>query len=277
MYYLFLWGYKFFLQPEKIIPKRVLVFANGYRGPEKEKDVSDNIVTNYDRHHYWSGMDKRFIKKLDPFQTYYIDGSHGIATSGHKTMANFGLSIALVKTLAPSDYYNLLNSTPNQEGFNERREKGRIAGKAFLTAKCNSPACMETIDTVDIVCHSMGYAYALGFIDAVQGKVVFGKMYIIAPENACGGGTNWKMFEEVWQYGSNLDQPHPDPVWEQDGIAPQCQVKGLEQVIPGKGGRAFIPKDWPLKNFIDSHMLSNYSWIFDTIKPGEAGYIKQKK
>lgn len=266
----------FFLQKEKMIPKRILVFSNGYRGPDKNNDVSDDIVTSGDRFSYWMGIDKEFIKRIEPFETYYIDGSHGIATSSHKSMLKFGWSIAAVKTFAPKDYYEILNSKPNEAGFNERREKGKIAGKAFLNARCNSPACIETLDTVDIVCHSMGYAYALGFIDAIQGKVIFGKMYIIAPENACVGGTDWSQFEEVWQYGSNLDQPNPDPVWEQDGIAPQCQVKGLEKVPPTKGGRAFIPKDWPTKNFVDSHMLFNYFWMFNRIKKGEPGYIKPR-
>lgn len=266
----------FFLQPEKMIPKRILVFSNGYRGPDKNNDVSDDIVTSGDRFSYWMGIDKEFIKRIAPFETYYIDGSHGIATSSHKSMLKFGWSIAAVKTFAPKDYYEILNSQPNEIGFNERREKGKIAGKAFLNARCNSPACIETLDTVDIVCHSMGYAYALGFIDAIQGKVIFGKIYIIAPENACVGGADWSQFEEVWQYGSNLDQPNPDPVWEQDGIAPQCQVKGLEKVPPTKGGRAFIPKDWPTKNFVDSHMLFNYFWMFNRIKKGEPGYVKFK-
>lgn len=264
---------KFFMQPEKIIPRRVMVFSNGYRGRARNKDISDNLVTSTDRYTYWLGIDKAFIKRLEPFETFYIDGNHDISTSGHRNMLNFGLSIAVVKTFASKNYYDILNSRPNEAGFNERREKGKIAGKAFLIARCNSPACMETIDTVDIVCHSMGYSYALGFIDAIKGKVVFGKIYIIAPENACVGGTDWSMFEEVWQYGSNLDQPDPDPVWEQDGIAPQCQVKGLETVPPGKGGRAFFPKDWPTKNFIDSHMLYNYFWMFDCIQKGENGYI----
>ena len=119
----------------------------------------------------------------------------------------------------------------------------------------------------------MGYAYSLGFIEEIKDKVVFGKMYIIAPESACVDGFDWTLFQEVWQYGSNLDQKDPDPIWEQDGVAPQCQVKGLEKVDPKKGGRAFIPKDWPRKNFIDSHQPYNYYWIFERIKLGENGYV----
>lgn len=40
-------------------------------------------------------------------------------------------------------------------------------------------------------------------IEELQGKVLWGRIYIIAPENACSGGANWAQFEEVWQYGSN--------------------------------------------------------------------------
>lgn len=265
----------YFLQPERIVAKRVLVFSNGYRGPTKNSDVSDHLVTHKDRYNYWVKIDNLFIDRLRPFDTYYIDGSHDIQTSSHKTMTNFGVSITLAKTIAKRDNYAILNTERNVEGFNERRAKGRIAGKAFLAERCQSPACEETKDTVDIVCHSMGYAYALGFIDAVKDRVIFGKMYILAPENACVGGADWSLFEEVWQYGSNLDQANPDPVWEQDGIAPQCQVAGLESVPPGKGGRAFIPADWPHKNFIDSHMLHYFHWIFERIEAGENGFIAQ--
>ena len=119
----------------------------------------------------------------------------------------------------------------------------------------------------------MGYAYSLGFIEELKGKVVFGKMYVIAAESACADSVDWNMFEEVWQYGSNLDQENPDPIWQQDGVAPQCKLKGIECLPPTKGGRAFIPKDWPKKNFIDSHQLYNYDWMFERIKKGEPGYI----
>ena len=149
--------------------------------------------------------------------------------------------------------------------------QGRIAGKALLEALCNSPACQQTIDTIDIVCHSMGYAYALGLIEEIKNKVTFGKIYILAPENASADNVDWNLFEEVWQYGSNSD----DPLWEQDGIAPQTAVKGIENLHADKGGRLYFPVDWPLKNFIDSHQLYNYDWIFKRINKGEKGYISR--
>ncbi len=45
----------------------------------------------------------------------------------------------------------------------------------------------------------------------------------------------------MWQYGSNLGMPGEDDMWEQDGIAPQCPVNGIE-TDPQKGERVEIPK-----------------------------------
>lgn len=267
----------FFKTHSTMQPGRVLVFVNGYRGPKVEKDVSDHMVTSKDRYYYWFKVDNRFIEILKPSKSYYLDGSMSIHTSNHRTMFGFlksfiRSSFVFRKKNARANYKRL-NSNSNVEGFKERKEKGRTGGKALFAALCNSPACEQTKDTVDIVCHSMGYAYSLGMIEELKGKVVFGKIYILAPENACVEGSDWTIFEQVWQYGSNLDQKNPDPLWQQDGVAPQCAVKGLDSLDISCGGRAFIPKDWPRKNFVDSHMLYNFEWIFDRIKEGEAGYI----
>jgi hypothetical protein len=267
----------YILETKTMLPQRVLVFANGYRGPTTNKDESDHLVTNKDRYHYWYKLDNQFIDRLKPSETYYIDGSMGINTSNHKSMFRFAISYFRSTFVFRKHWskrkFKALNTTSNIEGFQTRKDRGRIAGKAFLTALCNSPACQNTKDTIDLVCHSMGYAYTLGFIEEIKQKVVFGKIYILAAENACIDGTDWTLFQEVWQYGSNLDQENPDPIWEQDGVAPQCQVKGLEVMKPDKGGRAFIPKDWPRKNFVDSHQPYNFDWIFERIQKGEAGYI----
>jgi hypothetical protein len=254
------------------VPKRVLLFVNGYRGYEREENESDNLVTSKDRYHYWFKLDDRFIDTLKPSESYYLDGSLSVKTSNHRNTIRFVKSYYLSNHFVSKNdslkKYNRLNVDPNPEGFNYRKDKGRIGGKALLIK-----LHQQQKDTVDIVCHSMGYAYALGMIEVLKDKVVFGSIYILSPENGCQDGVDWTQFKQVWQYGSNLDQPNPDPVWEQDGIAPQCQVKGL--FFDATHGRAFIPKTWPKKNFVDSHMPINYDWIFDRIQKGEAGYIRR--
>lgn len=266
----------YFINAVEEFPCRVLIFSNGYRGPKRNKDISDHLITKRDRFRYWMKLDKLFIQRIFPDEYFYIDGNHQIGTSNHRSMSNFSLSYSRIKALRKKEknaqLYSYLNTSPNVEGFLERKEKGVVAAKAYLALRCNSPTCLEVRDTIDVVSHSMGYAYSLGFVETLKDYVVFGNMYIIAPENACTGGTDWSVFEEVWQYGSNLGEPNADPVWEQDGIAPQCKVKDLDSAKIG--GRVFLPKDLRKKNFIDSHMLKQYHWIITDLKPGDPGYVK---
>jgi hypothetical protein len=103
-----------------------------------------------------------------------------------------------------------------------------------------------------------------------------GRFYILAPENACSARDRMKLtdYEEVWQYGSNEIEDIP---WQQDGVAPQCEVTGLP-----KDGRIFFPKEVTIdgekkdiRNFRASHSVSNYFWIFDKdeIDIDEEGYV----
>jgi len=260
-------------------PVRMLLFVNGYRGPAKDDDPADGLITRKDRYYYWYKIDDRFQEVLKPDVTFYMDGSFPIATSNHRTKLRFGISWIRTK-LTPRKktserIYRRLNTQTNPEGFQYRVEQGRMAGEAFLLARSLNPGSDSIRDTIDIVCHSMGYACTLGFLDVVKDHVIFGNMYIMAPENAGAEGFDWQLFAHTWQYGSNCDQPNRDPLRAQDGIAPQCAVKGLDQLAPDKGGRVFFPEEWPGKNFVDSHMVYSYDWMFDCIPEGEPGYIQR--
>ena len=100
--------------------------------------------------------------------------------------------------------------------------------------------------------------------------------YIIAPENGSApygkvDPMQWK--DQLWQYGSNRSQGQPDPVWDQDGVAPQCPVTGLTDQ-----SRAFIPAKYGNgeaipKGYLDSHSISNYGWIFNALTPINNGYV----
>jgi hypothetical protein len=122
----------------------------------------------------------------------------------------------------------------------------------------------------------MGYAYTLGILEVIKSHVKLGKFLAIAPESGGLQGTDWNAFEEVWQYGSNMDLPKGDVIYYQDGIAPQTPLKGLEYLNPAKGGRVFIPKEWSKfqKGFLKSHHLNWFQWFF-LIKPTDRGYFKR--
>ena len=115
----------------------------------------------------------------------------------------------------------------------------------------------------------------------MKDKIKWGGYYIIAPENGCSGTVNPNDWEDksIWQYGSNLGigtNNGEDPRWEQDGVAPQCAVGGLNN-----DNRAFIPPivDFT-KSFDASHSIENYKWIFNiqpNLSNGQSnGYIDKK-
>lgn len=257
---------------EKIAPKRVLVFANGYRGPKKDRDETDNLVTNYDRYKYWYKLDDSIQARLQPGATYYIDGSMGVNTSSHRSKFSFALSYAKAKLFPNSTKSKLiLNTRENPVGFQERKKQGVIAGRTYLEMHCKTPMHEQVKDTLDIVCHSMGYAYVLGFCEALNGYIHLGKFYILAPEGACVEGMDWTQFEEVWQYGK---RDGAVAIENQDVIAPQCAVKGLEQIDPSMGGRIFMPTDAPkATDIVYSHDTRFFDWIIHSIGPDERGYV----
>ncbi|MES2556494.1 MAG: hypothetical protein V4604_10110 [Bacteroidota bacterium] len=258
-------------------PVRLLLLISGYRGPKTNNDPGDGLLTQKDRYYYWYRIDNRFQEMLKPAMTYYVDGSFPIATSNHRNRLRFVISWVRTK-LTPKKQtakrvYKRLTEKPNPEGFEERKQIGKLAGEVFLQSRAQFPFSPGVKDTLDIVSHSMGYAYSLGFLEVVEPYVVLSNTYIIAPENANQEGYDWSKFEHVWQYGSNLGEPNQDPLREQDGIAPQYAVKGIDQLPPDKGGRLFLPSDWPHKNFVDSHMIYSFDWIFDRIGKGQPGYV----
>ena len=63
-----------------------------------------------------------------------------------------------------------------------------------------------------------------------------------------------------------------DPIYEQDGVAPQCAIGGIGT------RRAYIPPQDEVefkKNFLNSHSEGNYGWIF-TRENKQRGHVKPK-
>lgn len=131
----------------------------------------------------------------------------------------------------------------------------------------------------------MDFAYAQGIIEVLKNSDIKANIkwsgyraavrYIVAPENGGSGSVNPADWKQIWQYGSDLNQSGADPMWEQDGVAPQFRVKGLENTT-NKSGRAYIPKNQNIpKGFVESHSIGNYGWIFG-LNSNANGYVSPR-
>jgi hypothetical protein len=285
--------------------KRILVFVNGYRPASVSNSLEDNlkdiqkngveypdsknVLHNFDRHQYWTPwneINSLFIDRINPSEIWYADGHHSVATSNFESVVNFSAISSIYPTPCKNlkkhtcqrtkiagnkkvRTYSLLATKPNISGFIKRRKSGRIAGKNLNMLLNDLPNCSEN-DTLFIVCHSMGYAYSLGMIQEIRGKINFGGFYILAAENASIGKTNPKEWMEVWQYGANFEPKQRNAPCLQDGVAVQVKAKGLKN-----RNRVFFPKDRERQmGFFKSHFVGYYTWIFD-IPKGKKGSVSK--
>ena len=272
--------------------QRVLLFANGYLGPKEDKTPRNNGINLHPNRSwyeyndstiqsfqplgslpgYWYCYDDTLIKRFKPKVALYVSGHHPISTSTHRSKLCYGLSWLFTKILFIRSKNGFgLNKRPNPMGFNLRYENGKICGRNMLRFLKDSLPSVGERDTLDIVCHSMGYAYTLGILTQIDTRFHLGKILILSPESPRQMGYDWNRFDEVWQYGSNLGEKKADLIVFQDGIAPQAAVKNLDQLLPGKGGRLFVPKTAPRGSYY-SHHLSKFDW-FLSIRPGDYGYF----
>lgn len=295
---------KAYLEGENIKEKNLLIFVNGYKnnvGILENSNSINKIAYGIDSHNdYWVNIDDKFIKTIETKNTVYADGNFSIVTSNHAVDNNANqsrlsfLSNMSAYTLSVQKANSIecffqrpgsvtlqtlkLHTTPNQGGFNVRVDNGYIAGQELaVKLQSHNISFSKEEGKIDIVAHSMGYAYALGMIKALKEADFtknLGRFYIIAPENACSGEINIKEFEQVFQYGSD-EKKHF--TCEQDGVAPQCAVKGLEDESSENYIRKFIPKqvlDKITRKFDGAHSIENYGWIFDL--PKENGGIQKR-
>jgi hypothetical protein len=289
--------------------KRILLFVNGYRptslGNSLEENFRDirergvefpnskNMIYDFDRYDYWRPwreIDLRFEKRLNPSATYYADGHFSVSTSNYRSLIHFSQVSARYPTRCknPNKHtcqnqgrtswfrssddatFHLLPNRPNYGGFKKRKENGRIAGLNLLQQLNEIPNSSKN-DTLYIVAHSMGYAYALGMIDEMRGKINFGGFYIIAPENADAGYVNTAEWKEIWQYGANHEALKKTAPCMLDGVAPQTVAQGLDMK-----NQVFVPFELYRRfGFFDSHFIGFYDWIFD-LDETQAGYIPQR-
>lgn len=286
-------------------PKRILIFVNGYRPVSTAQTISEswneiqkkgiefpetrNYLYDYDRFNYWrpwNQIDLLFQKRINPSEVWYADGHHSVATSNHRSIINFTTNAGFYPknckrskhkcshtTVAGKkkvETLSLLATESNQKGFDLRRKNGRIAGSNMYQILNELPN-RSANDTLFIVAHSMGYAYALGMIDVLKKHVQLGGLYIIAPENANAGSVNKSNWKEVWQYGANFKGTAANFPCEQDGVAVQYCAGGISEKE-----RCYFPKEKRSRmGYFSSHFIGNYTWILD-IPAEEKGGIRQR-
>ena len=292
-------------------PKRVLIFVNGYRptslGSSFEENFEDirsnglefpnslNRLFTEDRYNYWhpwQQIDDAFKLRINPSEYYYADGHHSVSTSNHRSLLNFSTNSGIypkrcrnpkihtcyrTSTVGSKFFgskraktYSLLATKSNKKGFAIRANSGRIAGRNLYQMLNELPNSSKN-DTLYLVVHSMGFAYAQGMIEELRGKINFGGYYILAPENAAAGTVNMKEWRQVWQYGSNLNSVNQDAPCLQDGVAPQASVSGLTE-----NQRIYFPYSlYKHKGYFDSHFIGYYDWVL-RIPHGKKGHIRQR-
>ncbi|MDI9319839.1 MAG: hypothetical protein QM530_05115, partial [Phycisphaerales bacterium] len=220
---------------------RLIVFVNGYRLAAPIANVYREIVrsdrvTHVDKLGYWGNIDDKFAKRIGDYNTVYADGDAPTFTKG------------------------------NQAGFDARVAHGREAGKDIIS-RINSGDIVlakndagEVIESIKVVAHSMGYAYAIGMSKVLQeAGYKIEVAYNLAPENDRAGQYPPSVGRVV-QFGENPKSS----IMSSDWVAPQSS-----DGIPS-AERAFIPSDAP-HGPAESHYVDNYSWIFDRAQNLRAG------
>ncbi len=265
-----------------------VIFINGYRGiniddyttdgriidPKIKTSVHSDSSFKSDEWiiGYWRPrnlyFDDTILSRYKNAYPLYIDGHHPISSSVHRNKKS------LVASYLKSRIFffcrnpkGILFKKSSDDGFNVRVENGKKIGQ-----KLKENYFIQNDTKITIVCHSMGFAVALGICEVLKQSVEFKDFIILSPEGADNARFDWTKFQHVWHYSSSWKNNHYRLVCRQDGIAPQVPIHGLKnnetEGIIGVPSRSKQVK----LGFYKSHHLSYYNWFFD-IKKGERGYF----
>lgn len=238
----------------------IVIFINGYRMAMPVANIiremrRNDEVKSYDVNDYWNDIDDQFQERLGNQFAFYADGDAPTLTAKN----NMGFTMR--KLHGRKAGLNLITQLTQIKNSGVKNQTSR---KILWGENANLNLYDIKSIPIDIVCHSMGFAYALGMVEVLQESGYNPeRIYALAPENP-GKGYIPGYIEESQQYGSGPD----DPWYQQDRIAPQ-------EPIPGIGNSTYIPDGIP-KGPYDSHSVANYGWIFK-LRKGSRGYIKPRE
>lgn len=237
----------------------IVIFVNGFRLAFPVENVireirRDDQVVSYDVNDYWGDIDDKFQTRLGDQFSFYADGDAPAIT------AKNALGFEARKQHGRKAGFSLISQI-NQ--INRSPIKDRAGRKMIWGENGDLDLYDPKTIPIDIVCHSMGFAYALGMAEILQESGYNPeRIYALAPENP-GAGAIPGFISESAQYGSGPD----DPWYQQDWIAPQERIPGVDATI-------YIPPSVP-KGPYASHSVANYGWIFN-IRRGIQGYVKPR-
>jgi len=265
-----------------------VVFINGYRGIGLDHYTADGRIINPKEKFivpadssfksdewiigYWKPnnlhFDDSILAHYKGAIPLYIDGHHPMSSSNYRIKSHLIWSFFKSKLLFfLRNPKGIILRKPNITGFNLRLENGKKIGK-----KLRNTYLIGNTSKITIVCHSMGFAVALGICKSIQGIVKFQDFLIFSPDGANIARFNWKEFQHVWHYSPSWKNKHYRLVCLQDGIAPQSPLFELNNDenygivgVPERSKKVKL-------GFFKSHHLSYYNWFFD-IKKGERGYF----
>ncbi len=231
---------------------KLVIFINGYRGSDAVKDdfkdpfgtrrsitrfFTEEKIYKNDHFNYWGSLADKFMQRIGDYNAVYADGSsHALSTEAY------------------------------------RNERGKEAGEALLKKIEAGEVTMKAGETIKLVSHSQGGAYAAGMAEVlVKAGYKVEVSYNIAPKQP-GDIKNSDQISRIVQYSS------PD-----DFIAPQSSMPGADEirndVVPSSKQGATSGGGHTTDSYHDNNSTkasSDKSGIF-AIPQGEKGAVEHKK
>ncbi len=221
---------------------QLVIFVNGYRpNPYLFFDpypklvilrtlyrfITEEQVFKKDVYEYWGKVDNNFMKRIGDYNVLYADASsHGLSTAMYRYWRGMEAGETILKLIK--------------------------SGELKLETDANG----NVIETIKIVSHSQGGAYAAGISDVLTAAGYTVEVeYYIAP----------KQPEDIPQTKAQRRVHYYSP---DDFVAPQEPMKNSEHWE--------LPEQYRTLRTFGGHSLPAYEKIFET-KRGAEGYVAPRK
>ena len=208
----------------------VSTFTFALNTPIQAKDPDGRVVIFISGQHagdggqakYWGGLDNRVMNRIGDFSARYVDGALGGWSKTVKPITSFG--------------WPTMGKQPSNLSMHDRIVAGEVRG--YLDGK----AVIESLsagETIKIVTHNMGSAFARGYIEGLQFYADKNNLYdnvkfeFIVDINAYQGKDVPKPTQLMGRYNKTggLDGKPLEAAWEgKIGVISVAPVPGSEDI-----------------------------------------------